>query len=109
MNVQDIETAKRLGMNIVIMIWEDGEYGLIKWKQQNQFGKHTELKFGNPDFVKLAESFGCQGLRVENSRDLAAALEEAFTYNGPTLLTIPIDYGENMKLTERLGNIACPI
>ncbi len=109
MNVQEIETARRIGANIVVMIWEDKEYGLIAWKQQNQFGKHSDLSFNNPDFVKLAESFDCLGLRVENSRDLAPALEEAFSADRPCVLAIPIDYRENAILTQRLGEIACPI
>jgi acetolactate synthase-1/2/3 large subunit len=109
MNVQDLETAVRLKTNIVVMIWEDHEYGLIAWKQRNQFGRQTELSFGNPDFVKLAESFGCRGIRVDRSRDLAGALEEAFTADVPSLVIIPIDYRENDLLTKRLGNIACPI
>ena len=109
MNVQEFETAKRLGTNIVVMIWEDHAYGLIAWKQKNQFGRHTDLAFTNPDFVKLAESFGCKGIRVNNSRDLPAALEEAFTSDSPVLVVIPIDYRENAKLTERLGQMTCPI
>ncbi len=109
MNVQDLETAKRIGTNIVAMIWEDREYGLIKWKQENSFGRHTDLKFDNPDFVKLAEAFGCKGIRVENSTELAPALEEAFNCDSPCVMAIPIDYRENRKLTERLGNISCPI
>ena len=63
MNVQELETAARLGTNIVCMIWEDGGYGLIAWKQETQFGRHTDLSFGNPDFVKLADSFGWKGLQ----------------------------------------------
>ena len=109
MNVQEMETAKRLGSNIVVMVWEDHAYGLIAWKQQNQFGRHTDLSFGNPDFVALAAAFGWKGHRVENSRDLAATLDTAFREEGPSLVVIPIDYRENEKLTERLGNIACPI
>jgi len=109
MNVQEMETARRIGTNIVVMIWEDKEYGLIAWKQQNQFGKHSDLSFNNPNFVKLAESFDCLGLRVEKSTDLAPALEEAFSADRPCVLTIPIDYRENALLTQRLGEIACPI
>ena len=61
MNVQELETAVRLKKNIVAMVWVDGEYGLIKWKQQDHFnGKHSDLQFGNPDFAKLAESTGGQ-------------------------------------------------
>ncbi len=109
MNVQEMETAKRLGSNIVVMVWEDHAYGLIAWKQQNQFGRHTELGFGNPDWMLLAESFGWSGHHVENSSDVGGALEAAFAEDGPSLIVLPIDYRENMKLTERLGNIACPI
>ncbi|MFQ5674112.1 MAG: acetolactate synthase large subunit [Nitrospinales bacterium] len=105
MNIQDLETAARRGVNIVIMIWEDREYGLIKWKQINQFGGHTDLAFGNPDFVKLADAFGCWGKRVESSADLQPSLEEAFSAGKPAILTLDIDYAENLKLTEHLGNI----
>ncbi len=109
MNLQELETARRIATPIVVMIWEDNEYGLISWKQNNQFGKHTDLRFNNPDFVKLAESFGCVGMRVENAPDLKPALEKAFTYDVPVILTIPIDYRENAILSERLGHIQCPI
>ena len=109
MNVQELETAKRLGTNPVFMVWEDRGYGLISWKQQNQFGRHTDLAFDNPDFTRLAESFGCRGMRVERSRDLRAALEDAFQSDVPVVLSLPIDYRENQLLTERLGNIVCPI
>ncbi len=109
MNFQDMETAVRIGANFVLMIWEDREYGLIKWKQQNHFGEHSELNFTNPDFVKLAESFGCWGKKVHNSRDLKGALEEAFSCGRPAIISLDIDYGENQKLTTRLGNIACTV
>ena len=109
MNVQEMETAKRLNSNIVTMIWEDHMYGLIAWKQQNEFGKHTDLSFNNPDWLKLAEAFDWHGHKVSHSKDLVNTLEKAFNEEGPSLIVIPIDYRENMILTERLGNIACPI
>lgn len=110
MNVQDLETAARLGLNIVVMVWDDGEYGLIKWKQQNSFkGRHSELAFKNPDFEMLAKSFGCWGRRVAKPGDLAATLKEAFKQKGPAIIAVPVDYGENLKLTKRLGNLAVPI
>ena len=109
MNVQEMETARRLNSNIVVMVWEDHTYGLIAWKQQNEFGRHTDLSFGNPDWAKLAEAFGWSGHLVDKSRDLAATLEKAFVESGPSLVVIPIDYRENALLTERLGNIVCPI
>jgi acetolactate synthase-1/2/3 large subunit len=110
MNVQDLETAVRLKKNIVVMIWIDGEYGLIKWKQQNSFdGQHSELAFTNPDFELLAKSFGMWGKTLDGPGQIPAALEEAFSQDGPALIGVPIDYGENRKMTERLGNLAVSI
>lgn len=109
MNVQELETARRIGANIVVMIWEDNEYGLIKWKQENQFGKHTDLYFSNPDFVQLAQSFDCIGFKVENSEDLRPVLQQAFSYDKPVLISVPVDYRENRLLTQRLGKIQCRI
>ena len=109
MNVQELETARRIGVKPVVMVWEDGGYGLISWKQDNQFGRHTPLSFGNPDFNALAEAFDWRGVRVERSRELHGALEEAFEADRPTLLTIPIDYRENAILSDRLGKLVCPI
>jgi len=110
MNLQDLETAVRLELNIVAVIWLDGEYGLIKWKQQNQFdGRHSNLAFDNPDFELLAQSFGAWGRTVNRARDFAVLLDEALRQNGPALLAVPVDYGENLKLSERLGNLVCPI
>ncbi len=109
MNLQELETARRIGANIVIMIWEDHEYGLIKWKQQNHFNQHTDLHFNNPDFVKLAESFDCMGIRVEDANQLRPALEKAFAQDCPVLISVPIDYRENVLLSKRLGKIQCSI
>jgi acetolactate synthase-1/2/3 large subunit len=105
MNVQEMETCVRVGAHPVVMVWEDGGYGLISWKQENEFGRHTDLAFGNPDWVRLAEAFGWRGVRVERSADLAGALEDGFASHQPTLVAVPIDYRENLLLTERLGTI----
>ena len=105
MNVQEMETAKRLNSNIVIMVWEDKEYGLIAWKQQNEFGKHTDLAFDNPNWEMLAKSFGWNGYFVNNSKDLVNTLEHAFNDGAPSLVVVPIDYRENMLLTKRLGEL----
>ena len=105
MNVQEMETAKRLNVSITVMVWEDGMYGLIAWKQQNSFGRHTELSFNNPDWAQLASAFGWHGHMVKRSSDLVPALEKSFAEEGPSLIVLPIDYRENMLLTERLGNI----
>ena len=109
MNSQEMETARRLNCHLTVMVWEDGGYGLIGWKQTNEFGKHTDLAFGNPDWVMLAESFGWNGHRVDNSRDLQAILAGALNEEGPSLVVLPIDYRENMELTRRLGEMTCPI
>jgi len=109
MNVQEMETARRLDSDITVMVWEDNAYGLIAWKQETEFGRHTDLSFGNPDWMQLAQSFGWNGHHVENSRDLAGALRQALDEAGPSLVVVPIDYRENMLLTKRLGDIACSI
>ena len=109
MNVQEMETARRLDSRVVVMVWEDHAYGLIAWKQDTHFGRHTDLSFGNPDFVALAGAFGWNAHRCEESRALRATLERAFDEPGPSLVVVPIDYAENAKLTERLGNIGCSI
>ena len=106
MNVQDLETLVRYRQNAVIMIWVDGEYGLIKWKQQGHFdGRHSDLAFNNPDFELLAKSFGAWGRTLTGAGQLPDALDEAFRQPGPALLAVPVDYGENVKLSERLGNL----
>jgi acetolactate synthase-1/2/3 large subunit len=86
-------------------VWEDHEYGLIAWKQDNQFGRHTDLSFGNPDWALLARSFGWSSHLVAEAAGVRPALEAAFATEGPSLVVVPIDYRENRILTERLGNI----
>jgi acetolactate synthase-1/2/3 large subunit len=109
MNVQEMETARRLGCRLVVMVWEDGGYGLIAWKQDTEFKRHTDLAFGNPDWMKLADSFGWSGHRVDRSRDLREVLRSALAEEGPSLVVVPIDYRENPMLTERLGQITQPL
>lgn len=91
------------------MVWEDNSYGLIAWKQDNEFGHHTELDFGNPDWLQLASAFGWHGHLVSHSSELKAALQTAFDEQGSSLVVVPIDYRENRLLTERLGKVTCPI
>ena len=110
MNVQDLETAARIGAKFVCIVWLDGEYGLIKWKQQNHFdGQHSDLAFNNPDMELLARSFGIWGQHVKRNEDFANALDEALTCNGPALIAVDVDYRENVALTERLGEIDLPL
>ncbi|MGB5247654.1 MAG: acetolactate synthase large subunit [Woeseia sp.] len=109
MNVQEMETAKRLNSKITVMVWADGGYGLISWKQENEFGHHTDLSFGNPDWLLLAKSFGWNGHYVEDSAKLQGTLHDALNEDGPSLVVIPIDYRENPKLTKKLGEITSHI
>lgn len=105
MNSQEIETALRHKLAAVVMIWNDGEYGLIKWHQERRFGRSGDVSFGNPDFVKYAESFGAKGYRVESANDLLPTLERAFNDDTFVVVDVPVDYRENMKLTEQLGQL----
>jgi acetolactate synthase-1/2/3 large subunit len=109
MNMQEMETAKRLELDLTVMVWEDRGYGLIKWKQENTFGRHTDLDFTNPHWLKLADAFGWNGHHITRSADLKDGLETALAEKGPSLVVVPIDYNENRLLTQRLGNIAVPI
>ena len=106
MNSQELETAKRIGANVVVVIWRDDGYGLIDWKQRNQFGKPFGVEFGNPDFVAYAESFGIAGFRPSSADDLYPTLMKALAVDGPAVVEVPIDYRENLRLTEHLGALA---
>ncbi|MDH5469037.1 MAG: acetolactate synthase large subunit [Gammaproteobacteria bacterium] len=108
MNSQEIETAIRNHVNIVILIWSDSSYGLIEWKQMNQFRRISNVRFNNPDFVKYAESFGAAGYRVKRTADLPTILKEALDHDGVSIIDCPVDYRENFKLTEQLGTLVCP-
>ncbi|GER00527.1 acetolactate synthase [Iodidimonas gelatinilytica] len=109
MNVQEMETARRLDCDLTMLVWEDGGYGLISWKQENEFGTHTDLSFNNPDWMTLANAFGWQGQYVKNARDLRPALDKALAHKGPSLVVMPVDYRENRLLTKRLGEIEITI
>ena len=109
MNSQEIETALRHSQAFVILVWTDSEYGLIKWHQLRNFGRSSNITFNNPDFVKYAESFGAKGYRVESSGDLLPTLKKAIADNTVVIIDCPVDYSENMKLTEKLGDLVCPI
>lgn len=109
MNCQEMETATRIGTNIVCLIFHDNTYGLIKWKQEVQFGRSGFIDFGNPNFVALAKSFDWAGVSIQSADELVPALEQAFSSNKPTLIDCKVDYTENLKLTDRLGQLVCPI
>jgi acetolactate synthase I/II/III large subunit len=103
MNSQELETARRIGANVTVVVWRDDGYGLIDWKQRNEFGRPFGVDFGNPDFVAYARSFGLAGFRADSAQELGAVLRQALDHDGPSVVEIPIDYRENLRLTERLG------
>src|SRR5207249_8091158 len=103
MNSQELETATRIRANITVVVWRDDGYGLIDWKQRNEFGRPFAVEFGNPDFVAYARSFGIAGFRPETAADLLPTLRQALDHDGPALVEVPIDYRENLRLTEHLG------
>jgi acetolactate synthase-1/2/3 large subunit len=109
MNSQEIETAIRVGTPFVILIWNDSEYGLITWHQLRHFGRASHITFKNPDFVKYAESFGAKGYRVERAEDLVPTLKRALDDKVVAIVDCPVDYSENMKLTDRLKEMTSPL
>jgi acetolactate synthase-1/2/3 large subunit len=106
MNSQELETAKRIGAAVTVVVWRDDGYGLIDWKQRNEFARPFAVEFGNPDLVDYARSFGIPGFRPETADDLYPTLMRALEVDGPALVDVPIDYTENVKLTERLGGLS---
>jgi acetolactate synthase-1/2/3 large subunit len=105
MNSQEIETAVREKIPLVVLIWEDGGYGLIEWKMDLELGSHYYVKFGNPDIVKYAESFGAKGYRINSADELLPTLQAALDDDGVSLICCPVDYSENLRLTDRLGEL----
>ena len=105
MNCQEFETARRERTPFVTLIFNDQSYGLIKWKQMDQYGESHFTDFTNPDFVKFAESMYAKGYRIERAADLIPTLQEAFTLDVPAIIDCRVDYGENTKLTEHLRQI----
>jgi len=98
MNSQELETAVRLKLDLVVLIIQDDAYGMIRWKQAVDNFADWGLAFGNPDFVKYAEAYGAKGRRVESADGLGAALEAAFREGGVQLVIVPVDYSENTRV-----------
>ena len=105
MNCQEFETAHRLGTNFVTLIFNDCSYGLIKWKQDMQYGHHHYVDFTNPDFVTFAKSVGAVGYRINSTEELLPTLIKAFKQPKPVIIDCPIDYRENLKLTDHLREL----
>lgn len=107
MSVAELETAVRWKLPFVTVIFNDNCFGLIQWKQMMRYKRDFCVKVQNPDFVKLAESFGCKAYRVEKGENLAATIEDALKQDIPSLIDCRIDYSVNLKLSEKLGSIVC--
>ncbi len=108
MNSQELETAVRLGLDLVVLVLRDNAYGMIKWKQTGMGFENFGLDYGNPDFVKYAESYGARGVRVQSCESLLPTLKEALDSKGVTLVELPVDYSENEKaLIEELEKKTC--
>jgi acetolactate synthase-1/2/3 large subunit len=103
MNCQELETAVRLRTPVVNVIWENGEFGSIAWKQDKKFGRHFDVSFGNPDFVKLAESFGMPAWRCSSAEEFSQRLSHALTLEVPSLIVVPIDYSVDVAISRELG------
>jgi acetolactate synthase I/II/III large subunit len=108
MHSQEIETALRERIPLVVLIWQDDAYGLIKWKMDLELGHDVATGFGNPDFVAYAESFGARGYRVSSAGDLLPILDEALALDTVSVIACPVDYSENLRLTDSLGELTGP-
>ena len=109
MSAAEIETAVREKVPFVILVWVDGGYGLIGWKQDIHFGRRSAVTFGNPDFVRFAESFGAKGYAIEEASELLPTLRTALADDAVSVIAVPVDYGENARLVERLGALTEPL
>lgn len=110
MNSQEMETAVRLGLNLVVTVLNDSAYGMIRWKQSHVGFENWGLEFENPDFVKYAESYGATGHRVDSAENLAPTFENAFEAGGVHLVDLPVDYSENQRvLIDELAEKVCSI
>jgi acetolactate synthase-1/2/3 large subunit len=110
MNSQELETVLRCKLPLVVLILNDNAYGFVKWKQQKKGFPPFAMDYGNPDFVKYAESFGIAGYRIKSGDNLAAVLEGAFATGKPAVVECPIDYSVNYDVfSVELGNLVCEI
>ena len=110
MNSQEMETAGRLALNLVVLILNDSSYGMIRWKQYGMGYDDFGLEFNNPDFVKYAESYGLKGHRVESTEAFVPLLKSCFKEGGVHLVDLPVDYSENTKvLIDELKDKVCVI
>jgi len=103
MNCQELETAVRLKTAVVNVVWENGQFGSIAWKQDKKFGRHFDVDFGNPDFVRLAEAFGMPAWRCASADEFSQRLAAALAVDVPSLIVVPIDYSVDVAISRELG------
>jgi acetolactate synthase-1/2/3 large subunit len=108
MNSQELETAVRERIPIVVLVWVDNAYGLIEWKMDLELGRNSNIAFGNPDFVKYAESLGARGYQVTTAAELLPTLEKALADDAVSVIAVPVDYSANLALTDKLGELTGP-
>ena len=109
MSAAELETAVRESAHFVVLVWVDGGYGLIGWKQDILFGRRAGVSFGNPDFVRFAESFGARGYEISSASALLPTLRKALDDDAVSVIAVRVDYDENARLVERLGALTAPI
>ena len=101
MNSQELETAVRLKLNLLVIILRDNAYGMIKWKQTNMGFTNFGLDYGNPDFVKYAQSYGANGYRIAASDELAPLMETCFLMPGVHVIEVAVDYADNDRILNK--------
>ncbi|MEE9203317.1 MAG: acetolactate synthase large subunit [Dehalococcoidia bacterium] len=109
MTAAELETARRLGVSFVVLVWADSGYGLISWKEMRRYEHDFGTAFTNPDFALFARSLGLPGFRIEAASQLLPTLQQAMGMGQPVVIEVPVDYSENLRLTERLGQLTCPV
>ena len=109
MNLQELETAVRLNIPLVVLVLTDKTYGLIHWKQMQRYGRATAVGWNDVDYLKIAEGFGARGFRIQAASELLPALHEALTCQCVAVIDCPVDLHANLALTETLGQLICPL
>ena len=109
MNLQELETAVRLKIPLIVLVLTDKTYGLIHWKQMQRYDRATAVGWNDVDYVKIAEGFGARGFRIQAASELLPTLREALTCQGVAVIDCPVDLNENLALTETLGQLICPV
>jgi acetolactate synthase-1/2/3 large subunit len=109
MNVQELETAKRIGTDLIVIIFNDSKYGVIEWNELEKFKTSYGIDFSNPDFVQMAQSFGVNGVKIESADELTSKLQYALEKGGIWVFDVEVDYAENIKLGEKLRDMTCGI